>query len=210
MGIVERKQREKKRRKSDIKKAARKVFREKGYKKATMNDIAEYAQLSPGTLYLYFENKEELYASLSIDMIVYMTEQVSEVLEMEAFSIEEKLAGVNSIFVEMYDYDAKVLINLFHLQSADTLDRLSPQIIQQMKDASSKSHKALASIIQEGMDQGLFQKEHPVAVADIIWGLFSGVILWVESKHQLNQGKNFAKETFETAFNIFLKGLKSK
>ena len=62
MGIAERKEREKEQRRKAILDAAEKVFFEKGLKYSTMDDVAEEAELSKGTLYLYFKNKEELFA----------------------------------------------------------------------------------------------------------------------------------------------------
>ena len=64
MGIQERKKRERERRRQQIMVAAKNVFAQKGFNKATMEDIAKEAELSPGTLYLYFKNKEELYKAL--------------------------------------------------------------------------------------------------------------------------------------------------
>jgi AcrR family transcriptional regulator len=72
MGIRERKERERERRKQQIMVAAKRVFTEKGFSKATMEDIAKEAELSPGTLYLYFKNKDELYASLSLRILQYL------------------------------------------------------------------------------------------------------------------------------------------
>lgn len=54
MGIQERKEREKERRRQQIMVAAKRVFSEKGFSNATMDDIAQEAKLSPETLYLYF------------------------------------------------------------------------------------------------------------------------------------------------------------
>ena len=51
MGIQERKEREKERRRQQIMVAAKRVFSNKGFNKATMEDIAQEAELSPGTLY---------------------------------------------------------------------------------------------------------------------------------------------------------------
>ena len=56
MGIKERKKREREMRRQQIMVAAKRVFTQKGYEKSTMEDIAREAELSPGTLYLYFEN----------------------------------------------------------------------------------------------------------------------------------------------------------
>src|SRR5437879_6763477 len=44
--------------------AARSVFAEKGYHDARMEDIAEMVGVSKRTLYLYFENKEELFTAI--------------------------------------------------------------------------------------------------------------------------------------------------
>jgi AcrR family transcriptional regulator len=47
MGIQERKERETERRRQQIMVAAKRVFSEKGFNKATMEDIAQEAELSP-------------------------------------------------------------------------------------------------------------------------------------------------------------------
>ncbi|MEO8168159.1 MAG: helix-turn-helix domain-containing protein, partial [bacterium] len=60
MGIIERKEREKEHRREDIIAAAQKIFFEKGLPSATMDEIAEAAELSKGTLYLYYKSKEDL------------------------------------------------------------------------------------------------------------------------------------------------------
>ena len=52
--------------------AAKRVFVEKGFDRATMEDIAREAELSAGTLYLYFKNKNELYASLTLRVLQYL------------------------------------------------------------------------------------------------------------------------------------------
>ncbi len=43
--------------------AARKVFAEKGYQDATMDDIAEVAGVAKGTLYSYFPSKRDVYVA---------------------------------------------------------------------------------------------------------------------------------------------------
>jgi len=44
--------------------AARSVFTKKGYHEARMKDIAEMVGVGKPTLYLYFKNKEELFAAI--------------------------------------------------------------------------------------------------------------------------------------------------
>ena len=58
MGIQERKEREKLQRREDIIDAAEKVFFKKDLDSATMDDVANEAELSKGTLYIYFKSKK--------------------------------------------------------------------------------------------------------------------------------------------------------
>lgn len=48
-------------RQAEIITAARKVFAEKGYVAATVDEIAASAALAKGTIYVYFESKEQIY-----------------------------------------------------------------------------------------------------------------------------------------------------
>jgi AcrR family transcriptional regulator len=48
-------------RRSEIITSARKVFAENGYMAATVDEIAASASLAKGTIYVYFESKEEIY-----------------------------------------------------------------------------------------------------------------------------------------------------
>lgn len=49
-----------------IQESAIKIFMEKGYKETKIQDIAKLAEISPGTIYLYYKNKRELFSSLNI------------------------------------------------------------------------------------------------------------------------------------------------
>ena len=138
MGIQERKEREKERRRQQIMVAAKRVFSDKGFNKATMEDIAQEAELSPGTLYLYFKNKEELYASLSLRILQYLLIRVEHVNEEKDSGPEEKLKSLVDAMYDVYEFDPLIIINMFHLQSSETLKNLSPQLMEEIKTLSRK------------------------------------------------------------------------
>lgn len=209
MGIYERKQREKEQRRKEILTAARRVFSAKGFNSTTMEEIASQAELSPGTLYLYFKNKEELHTSLSINILAYISSQLNRVVK-EKISVDGKIERFRDIFINIYEQDPQILINLFHLQSGETLHNLSDEMMQQLKKNSAEAHGAIIAVVKEGIESGLFIEEHPVALADVIWATYSGVVLWVDSKRLLNDQKDFVKSTLTTAFRIMLQGFKVK
>ena len=207
MGIQERKEREKERRRQQIIVAAKRVFSGKGFNKATMEDIAKEAELSPGTLYLYFKNKEELYASLSLRILQYLHIRVTHVDKEPGLNSVQKLDALMNAMYDVYDFDPMIIINMFHLQSSETLRNLSDELLLEIKDLSRKSIGAFASIFKEGMDAGVFTDNHPVALADIFWSLFSGVVLWEASKKVIDARKDYLKETLRTSFEIFKAGI---
>ncbi|MGD8739815.1 MAG: TetR/AcrR family transcriptional regulator [Desulfobacterales bacterium] len=207
MGIQERKEREKERRRQQIMVAAKRVFSDKGFNKATMEDIAQEAELSPGTLYLYFKNKEELYASLSLRILQYLLIRVEHVNEEKDAGPEEKLKSLVDAMYDVYEFDPLIIINMFHLQSSETLKNLSPQLMEEIKVLSRKSLGSISQIFKEGVDQGIFIDRHPLALADTFWALFSGVVLWLTSKKIIDQRKDYLKQTLDVAFEIFRRGL---
>jgi AcrR family transcriptional regulator len=208
MGIQERKEREKERRRQQIMVAAKRVFSEKGFNKATMEDIAQEAELSPGTLYLYFKNKEELYASLSLRILQYLLIRVEHVNDEKASGPMEKLDALTEAMYDVYEFDPLIIINMFHLQSSETLKNLSPELMAEIKELSRKSLSSISKIFQEGVEQGLFIDRHPVALSDTFWSLFSGIVLWLTSKKIIDEQKDYLKQTLDIAFEIFRRGLK--
>ncbi|OQX27766.1 MAG: TetR family transcriptional regulator [Desulfobacteraceae bacterium IS3] len=209
MGIQERKKRERERRRQQIMVAAKRVFSVKGFTRATMEDIAQEAELSPGTLYLYFKNKDELFSSLSIRILQYLNLRLEHVVNNEKeLRSDQKIESLREALYDVYEFDSVILINMFHLQSSDTLKNLSPQLLADLKGLSRSSLKLLTKIFEDGISKGDFIERHPVAIADIVWAIFSGLILWEESKRIINDNKNYLKQTLEVAFEIFARGIK--
>ena len=209
MGIQERKERERERRRQQIMVAAKRVFSVKGFTKTTIEDIAKEAELSPGTLYLYFKNKDELYASLSLRILQYLLIRLEHVNAEKGLSPEQRIHSLKEAMYDVYEFDPLILINMFHLQSSEMLKNLTPELLAEIKELSGNSLKAMAKIFEEGIKNGSFINKNPLALSDIVWSLFSGIVLWEESKRVMDDDKNYLKETLETAFEIFSRGIRN-
>src|SRR5580704_15821333 len=70
--------RERAQRASEILAAARRVFLEHGYARATMDDVARAADFSKPTLYQYFENKDALFFSLTKPVVIELGAALDE------------------------------------------------------------------------------------------------------------------------------------
>jgi AcrR family transcriptional regulator len=78
MAISARRQRERKARRQAILDAAERVMCTRGLSSTTMEDVAAEAELSKGTLYLYFENRDALCAALAERTIQELLPSIEE------------------------------------------------------------------------------------------------------------------------------------
>jgi AcrR family transcriptional regulator len=208
MGITERKAREKTLRRKQISDAARKVFADKGFKGATVEDIAREAELSPGTLYLYFNSKDEIYFSLNISILKFLNGELEKLGKRRGLTPTQKIEALTQVFLDLYELDPFTLKFLFQLQASGDIGNLSPQLLTEIKDLSVLSLNLLVSIFEQGLEQGHFSDVHPVALADIVWGLFTGLVIWEESKKVFGAPKDHLKDTLGLALDIIIRGIK--
>ncbi|MGM0426234.1 MAG: TetR/AcrR family transcriptional regulator [Thermodesulfobacteriota bacterium] len=211
MGIAERRERERdlqqKRRREQILEAAKRLFHTKGFTVATVEDIAKEAELSPAAIYLYFKNKGDIYVSLNLQLLEYLSDRLERLYLERNTGAEEKIEVLKALFHDVYNFDPLILINLFHLQASDGLKTLPPERLSQLNELAGKSLRNLARIFDQGKDEGRFEAYHSIALADIVWIIFTGAVLWEESKRMTNPDKDYLKPTLDIALDIFRKGI---
>jgi AcrR family transcriptional regulator len=214
VGIAERKKREKKllaeMRIKQIQDAAEDIFIRKGFYSATVEDIAKKAELSPATIYLYFKNKDELYGSLNLITLQYLYDEIKGVYTNDSLGVEEKICGFKDALYKTYQYRPLVLRLILHVQLDDVLAALNPELLNKLNSLSKKIMGMIAAVYKEGVQQGKFIEGHENAHADIIWAVFTGLVLWEEAKRRINPQKKFLEPTLNKAFDIFCRGIKKK
>ena len=208
MSIKERKEREKEMRRRQIQDAAKELFILKGFNSTTIEEIAEKAELSPATIYLYFKNKEELYASINLITLQDLFNEIRKVYTNKKLSVEEKIIKFKDGMYKVFKHDPLILRNILHVQLEDTLPSLSRELLDQLNKISQKTMTMIAHVYEEGVRQGKFREGHGMAHADIIWSIFTGLVIWEESKKRISPRKDFLKSSLDRAFDIFCQGIK--
>jgi AcrR family transcriptional regulator len=189
--------------------AAKRVFYAKGFSPATIEDIAQEAELSPAAIYLYFKNKDDLYASLNLQLLEYMHERLDGLRREKALNADKKLEALKDLLYDIYNFDPLIVINLFHLQASDGLKKLPSERSNQINELAGRCLRSLSRIFEQGIDEGRFIAHHPIALADIIWIVFTGAVLWEESKRMINPRKDYLRQTLELAIDILGRGIKA-
>jgi AcrR family transcriptional regulator len=210
MGTEERKKRERNLRREQIMRAAKIVFSAKGFRGSTMEEIAEIAELSPGTLYSYFKSKDDLYASLNIKILEYLYKETEGLYDDKSLSSTKKIESLSSLFYEVYRAEPLILLSLFNLQSSKDFWNLSDNLVDKINGLAAKGFKAMTNIFEDAAKEGAINEFNPNALSDIIWAIFTGLLLWEESKKMSNPERSYFKETLELATEIFCYGIKRR
>jgi AcrR family transcriptional regulator len=207
MGVRERKERERERRRQQIIVAAKRVFSEKGFSKARMEDIAYEAELAPATLYIYFRSKEELFVSFSLSLLQYLSAKLRSIVNETGGCTESKLASLRAAIYELYLFDPWGMGSMLQVQSGEMLNSLSSSFLDQFREMFQYSNRYLKSIFQDGIDNGVLVNKNPMAMVNIFWSTLSGVLLLEKNKGMIHGADNSFKDTFDFAFDIIQRGL---
>jgi len=176
MGIIERRQREKERRRNDIIDSAEKVFFSKGWTVATMDDVAAEAELSKATLYLYFRSKEELYVAILLrgsGILKSMFEKAVSGKNTGLEMVEALGRAYVSFFYEYPDYVDAMLY--FGARVPDTDDK--NDYIKEREAMRRSIMGMVARAVERGIRDGSIRPDiDPMKATVILWAQTAGLL----------------------------------
>ncbi len=208
MGIKERRKREKEHRRREILKAAKTLFFEQGFFATSMNGIAKAAELSKGTLYLYFKDKEELYISLQIEGMELLNKAFNKAVENKT-GWEEKLRAIGWAYYQFSrDHQQFFHIN-FQFQHGEITRSTSDDLFQKCYEAVVHNLNFLSIPLKNGMAAGQIRQDNPMAVAVVLWGSLTGIILLHEGKDHRKFMPGSLNDLIEISINLQIAGLKT-
>lgn len=210
MGIAERKEREKQKRKEEITEAAEQVFFSRGFDKATMDDIAEKAELSKGTLYLYFKSKEDLHVAVARKAIVLLRAFTLKAAELEGSALE-KLQRMGWACVEFSKSHPD------HMKSIMTLEGLEPGSTSYTSSEvqnliyNESTVGTVIQVVEQGVAEKMIRSDIPgLLVAHTLWMTVLSVIRFVTMRRELVEMLDLSPENiFKSHFELVLNGIRS-
>lgn len=150
---------------------ARKVFREKGFKRVTMKDIVEACAISRGGLYLYFKSTEQIY----LEVLRMESEETDDVF---SDNIKEDATATDILMLFLKEQKKELL------QKNDNLIQATYEFYFENKltgkdNILKKQFETAVLIIQKlieaGVDNGEFYCEDPEGAARNIMLVLEGL-----------------------------------
>lgn len=209
MGLEERRKREKENRKNAILKSARKLFFDKGFKYVTVESIAKKAELSKGSVYLYFKSKEEIYTHILLSDIEKFHKTIAGLMD-EGLSASETLISLANNYASFFINDRELfrimmnyMLNIEHMNLPEEIDR-------QIVSATNKTVDIIEDIFRKGIATGEFPPYIDLRQKrNAIWGLMNGTISLHLFTGSEEKRETRIRATIKTGVNTFLRGMRT-
>lgn len=163
MGVHERKEREREQRRQTILESAKHVFMTYGLEHASMDRIAQEAELAKGTLYLYFKSRDELIVALMVEDLEGLLIELEKVSS-KRIGAEKKLVECVTAFYRFScdnEFFYRVMTTLKSQAVFACADEGFP--MHQFKAQNMRMMEIMEGIVQEGVDAGTFHVTQPVS-----------------------------------------------
>lgn len=144
------------------------LFLERGYANFSLRQVAERISYSPGTIYLYFRDKDDV-------LITIMGEGVARFTEMLISAAatpdpRERLAQIGRAYIA-FGVGYPAYYQLMFMQRTDYLirDDNAPQPILEI-------FALWRTVVEDAMQAGVLRHGDPVSTGDTLWALLHGSV----------------------------------
>ena len=176
MGIKERKEREKGARREEIINAAEKIFFEKGLVQATMDEIAEAAELSKGTLYLYYSSKEDLYLAVAMRGSEILHDLFEKVLSSGEPTVK-MIASLGEAYYEYFKTHRNYFRMYYFFENPQVQSQVSPEMMEICVKGDRRIWDQVVRLLQRGIDEGLLRMDlDPLEAGVMLWSNSNGLM----------------------------------
>jgi AcrR family transcriptional regulator len=197
---VSRREREKQQRHQAILDAAERVFARHGFHGASMNQIAQEAELAPGTLYLYFKDKASLYKDLFRSKLGAMIEEIEKAAKAGSDPLESLRNSVRAQ-MEFNDRNQEFFEVVSRHRPAEQSD--NDREWEAAHTTMNRHHAALTRLIQQAQRKKLIRPGDSRSYAMTLMGAA------MHTSHELALAHAPLCDEPEFIFNLFLNGARN-
>ena len=196
----------KEQKKARIIKAAAQVFADRGFSGTVMADIADQAGIGKGTLYEYFDSKEDLFFAV-FEWFTQETEAAAKVsISALGGSVSERLAVLSESVMQSWLEMKDLFTLVMEFWAASASSQMKQRFKGYFRQAYEDFRRIVAALIREGIEHGEFQEDIvPESVAAALVGTWDALLLqaWFdETFDPLTTARNFV--------DVLIRGLVAK
>ena len=175
-----------------------------GYKKMTIDDLAQEVGIGKGSVYLHFTSKEEIALS-HIDRIIDRVKRRLNTVANENTSCDKR---IRKMLVErvMVRFDS---VQHYSQNLNDMLARLRPKLLERRKKYFEDEAAIFARVVEEGQKEKDFIAGKPMEIAHTLLSATNALLPYSLNTTELGERSDVEKRTIATA-DLILTGLKRR
>ena len=210
MSTAARRARERAQRQQEILDAAREVFFGLGIGRATIDDVAACAEVSKGTIYLYYQSKEELLAHLLLEGLAKLVVTLEAVCERGGFSSAEQcLRELAHAYFRFAQQEPHYFRLLMAFDRGRFQEQIPSELHQQVLEGSLRGLEIVAGVIRQGLECGEFVAEDAWRTAGALWAALNGVLVLMAHPLRRQMLAADLANMMETTLDLVLRGLRA-
>jgi AcrR family transcriptional regulator len=196
MGISERKEREKEAMRDTILEAAKKLFLDKGFEKTSIRNIADEIEYSPGTIYLYFRDKNEL--------LLHLHYQAFNVMVSEFLAAPPQEDPMDQLIQMGHQYIKFALENpeMYNLMFVMDAPMEALECNNEIWNDGMEAFGMLQNLVGVCINAGYFKGHNVDDLSLGIWSFMHGLVI-LKSKKRMSMFKDNEEESSERMMRAF-------
>lgn len=141
---------------------ALRLFTSKGYFNTSMRDITQHSEVSTGSIYHYFKDKEGVASALYQDLIARMCAELQQIVETHDSAHDQCRAVIARLF-EITVTEPDLMAFVLYVKHREFLPAERPV-------CSSEPFRMMRSMVQRGMERGEIQPRDTLAASSCLFG----------------------------------------
>ena len=192
--------------------AASTLFMERGIAATSMDDIAKAAGYSKATLYVYFENKEEIVGILVLNSMKKLDDYISSAL----IQHEATKARYDFICRGLVQYQEEFPFYFKMVLDKINIDFESKNYLPEEKETyqiGEEINEKIKDFLLSGMEKGDLRSDLEIMPAILnFWGMLSGIIQLAANKEEyIKKSMGLSKiEFLEYGFSLVYRSIAAK
>jgi AcrR family transcriptional regulator len=183
-----------------ILKAAGDIFLKRGYEDFSLRQVAEAIGYSPGTIYLYFDNKDELLRALAEQGFVAFSHMLEAASAVSADPLDRMIALARGYIT--FGLQNPAFYRLIFMERPDFF-------VHETLENAPKWEETFGiwrTIMEDAIKAGTIRPDDPLKTSDAIWSMLHGIVALA------NRMPDFTLEralgAADVAVEMIVKGLK--
>lgn len=192
---------------SNILSAANQLFREKGIGQTTVDDIAQKAEYSKSTIYVYFKSKDDIYNHIVLEHFQRHKEVVAKALQ-KSPGFPDGYFAVCHALAKFYEENPLYFESI--LDETNLPEAESESVLHQIYKVGEENNRIIGDYIKSCIEKHQLSLDMPSLQGTFtLWASISGIINLANKKESyIRREMGISKEKFmNDGFVLLLKSL---